>query len=312
MLLNAVKNNSKLLSEMLLSPEPTIIEKKVSNRIKEELELVFKFCNKDILTEEMFIKLLKLCGWGVAFLELRDVIFAMAESIGINKNALYSYVDILTGNIPLYSSLVSSNKKMFEKILGEIDLDDKKEIEFLISYKNYDNKNLLHAAGDLKLTKQILGYVQFQKDRENLLLHTDNTGNNALMIYLTKVNTWSASTKKDEHKEFIEFYFKSIKKDQSKFDLLNSPNTSHFTVMTELIKKNGGITDGLNLVKNILKNIKFVDEESIPFWAKLLEVTLTNIKTGKDLMEMVQMIVNKYDYNKKLQQKLLFYSDEYI
>merc|ERR1719295_1431254 len=55
---------------------------------------------------------------------------------------------------------------------------------------------------------------------------------------------------------------------------------------------------------NMVASIKSAEEKDLPVWATLLHITLMNVRNQKDLMEIVQLIINKFD-NKQLQIKLL-------
>ena len=64
-------------------------------------------------------------------------------------------------------------------MLGCIDKDNKTEIDNILNYRDYTGRNLLHRAAeatDIDLCKLILSMCQFQKDRNALLLLTDNSG----------------------------------------------------------------------------------------------------------------------------------------
>ena len=107
----------------------------------------------------------------------------------------------------------------------------------------------------------------------------------------------------------MDYFLGIIKRDDVRQQFLMEPNISGTSVLSYFVSNIGGFPDGIKVYKEkILKPIKSSDEQDIPLWANLLHITLHNINSEKEMIEIVKLIVNKFDHL-QLQIKLLKHAD---
>ena len=109
----------------------------------------------------------------------------------------------------------------------------------------------------------------------------------------------------------LDFFVEIVqKKDDVLLNLLMERNTHNVNALTSFVQKLKGFPDGIKVYKEkVLASVKTAEEKDIPRWAVLLHTTLINIREEKEMIEIIKMILNKYEHQ-MLQIKLLKYSDK--